>query len=58
MFASHGQVNSKITTTPVDSFMIKISGLRLVTMIFGGTEPPPGARNPGISEYRRVPGVY
>ena len=34
----------------MDSFTIKRSGLRLVTRIFGGTEPPPGAKNPGKSE--------
>ena len=39
------------------SSTINISGLRLVTRIWGGIELPPGARKPGKSEYKRIPGA-
>ena len=37
------------------SLTIKMSGLKLVTSTLGGTEPPPGARKPGKSEYKCDP---
>ena len=55
MFLSQGQVSSKMMAVREVSFTIKMSGLREVAKIWGGTVPPWGAWKPGISEYSTNP---
>ena len=49
MFTSRGTVSSNMSNLLFTSSQMVMSGLRLVTMISGGTVPPPGASCPSMS---------
>ena len=49
MFTSRGTVSSNMLNLLFTQSQMVMSGLRLVTMIAGGTVPPPGASCPSMS---------
>merc|ERR1711928_12209 len=49
MFKSRGTVSSNMLNLLFTLSQMVMSGLRLVTMISGGTVPPPGASCPSMS---------